>query len=42
MRLLGYGIILAAIVVLAWPGSRAGKAVVAVTGNIASALRGGV
>lgn len=41
MRLLAYGVILAAVVVLVWPGSRAGTAVESVTNSLAGALRGG-
>jgi hypothetical protein len=41
VRLLAYGVVLAAVVVLVWPGSRAGQAVAAVTGSLAGALRSG-
>lgn len=41
MRLLAYAVVAAAVVVLVWPGSRAGQAVTAVTNSLAGALRGG-
>lgn len=40
MRLLVFGLVLAAAVALIWPGSKAGQAVVAVTGSLSSALTG--
>ena len=40
MRLAAYVVVLAAIVVLLYPGSRAGQAVEAVTGSLTGMLRG--
>ena len=40
MRLAAYAVVLAAVVVLLWPGSRPGQAVIAVTGQISAMLRG--
>ena len=39
--LLVWGLILAAVVVLVWPGSRGGQAIESVTGSLSAALRGG-
>lgn len=38
--LAGYLVVLAAVVVLLWPGSRAGQAVQSVTGSVSGMLRG--
>lgn len=40
-QLLAYAIVGAAVVVLVWPGSKAGRAVTSVTGSLAGVLRSG-
>ena len=40
MRLAAYAVVLAAVVVLLWPSSKAGRAVIAVTGQVSAMLRG--
>jgi hypothetical protein len=39
MRYAGYVIVLAAVVLLLWPGSPAGQAVQSVTGSVSAMLR---
>jgi hypothetical protein len=41
VRLAGYAVILAALIVLVWPSSAAGQAVQNVAGQLAQTLRGG-
>ena len=40
MRLIAYAVVLAAVIVLVWPGSKAGQAVTSVTSSLSATLRG--
>jgi hypothetical protein len=39
MRLAAYAVVLAAVIVLLWPGTPAGRAVVSVTGAVSNMFR---
>jgi hypothetical protein len=42
VNLLVYGLALAAVVLLVWPGSKASQALASVAGGLSATLRGGV
>jgi hypothetical protein len=40
VELVAYGVILALVVILVWPGSAAGQALLSVAGSVSSTVRG--